>query len=332
MIWPKAMVGRLGGAVLASMLCWGYWAAAPQGARAQEAQGPSPRIEFEPAELDLGGTYAGQAARGSFKIWNRGDAPLVISRIRKTCGCMVVALREEQKTIMPGTYTTVEVGLKPGGSKHNSVFKKSVYVLSNDPENPRAGYSIFTTLLLPVVVQPANIAFEDVEPGETVRQRITLRSTTDKEFAISALELPDGPISAKFEKGFRAKFHEVELVVGPVGHRAINGVCAILTTHPRMQTVKVPLRVSLLRPVTVEPRTLMLGRVMPGTLVRKKIRLTPAPGYVIERAELEVERYPSVEVAATKDPGGDNLWNVVFRIPVELAGRTMATRVKLTEH
>ena len=323
------MLRRLGSVVLVSLLCSAYWAVL-QEARAQAPLSPSPRIELEPAELDLGQTYLGKTAHGSFKIWNRGEAPLIISDIKRTCGCMVVALSKKQKAILPGECTTVEVGLKPAGNEHNAIFKKSVQVLSNDPRAPKVSYPVFTTLLLPIGVQPPRLAVENIEPGQTVTRKITLTCTTDQEFAITGLRLPEGPVSARFEAGIQAQTHEVELVIGPVGPEDLNAICTILTTHSRMKEVKVPLRLRVLRLVTVQPRMLMLGRVAPGTAVIKKIRLTPAPGHSIERADLEVERYPMIKASATKVPGDDSLWKVAFGIPIELAGQRIATQVRLT--
>jgi hypothetical protein len=314
----------------AAALCLAFWSGIALSAEEQQAEKPAPKIEVEPAELNMGITYAGDVATGSFKIWNRGDAPLIISDIKRSCGCTVVALKKEQKTIPPGKFTSVEVKLKPKGVRHNVLFKRSVTVLSNDPENGRLRYPVSTTLYQPIDTQPGKLSFLDVEPGQTITQKITLTSTTGDVFAINAARLPEGPIWAKFDQGVEGTSHQVELVIGPVGQKSIIASCHFITTHPRMKDVTLPLRMQPIKLVTVEPRTLMLGKVSPGTTITKQMRFIPAAGHTIEHAEFQVQRYSMIKATASKAAGTDNLWNVAFRIPIELAGKTIATRVDMT--
>jgi hypothetical protein len=295
----------------------------------QSLAGPAPRLEFEPAELDLGRTCLGEVGHGSFKIWNRGDAPLVIRDIQKSCGCAVARLSKDQKTIAPGEFTEVQVSLKPNGTEQGFVFKKPFVVLCNDPKQQRARYWVSTTLVLPVSAEPSTVHVEDVAPTETRIEKIMLTSYGDEPFAIEEVRLPDGPIQARFDKGVEAKAHEVDLVIGPGFRTKLQGICTILTTHPRMKEVKVRLNLKALQVVKVEPRMFLLGHVEPGTTVNRTMRLTPATGYSIDRVEFEVPRYPAIVVEATRLPGDDHLWDVAFRIPLEMAGVVVAAPMTL---
>jgi hypothetical protein len=283
-----------------------------------------PRLEFEPAELNLGRTHLGEVGRGSFKIWNRGDAPLIISDIQKSCGCAVVRLSKEQKTIAPGKSTEVQVSLKPSGTKQESVFKKPLVVLCNDPDQQRVRYWVATTLILPVAAEPSAVLVEDVVPTESRSEKVVLTSHGDEAFAIEEVRLPDGPIQARFEKGIEAKAHEVEIVIGPGIRAGLQGICTIVTTHPQMREVKVRLNAKAMRLLTLEPRMFLLGHVGAGTTVTRTMKVTPAPGYAIDRVDFEVPRYPAIGVEATRLPGDDHLWDVAFRIPLEMAGEVIA--------
>ena len=88
----------IAGVTLALLACAGTLPGGSSAARGQGMEEPVPRLEFEPTELHLGRTYLGEAGHGSFKIWNRGEAPLVISDIQKSCGCAVVARLERSDT------------------------------------------------------------------------------------------------------------------------------------------------------------------------------------------------------------------------------------------
>ena len=125
------------------------------------------------------------------------------------------------------------------------------------------------------------------------------------------------------------RVHEVELMIGPGFRAELQGNCTIVTTHPRMKEVKVPLNLKALRLLTVRPRMFLLGHVGAGTTVTRSIRLMPAPGYAINRVDLEVPQYPTIEVEATRLPGDDHLWDLAFRIPLEMAGEIVATTMIL---
>ncbi|UCG32962.1 MAG: DUF1573 domain-containing protein [Phycisphaerales bacterium] len=320
---------RTGGLALALLACAGTLPGRPNAAHGQGIEGPAPRVEFEPAELRLGQTYLGEVGQGSFQIWNRGDAPLIISDIQKSCGCAVVRLSKDQKTIAPGKFTEVQVSLKPSGTKQESVFKKPLVVLCNDPQQPRANYWVSTTLILPVAAEPSAVLVEDVKPTVPRTEKIVLTSYGDEPFAIEEVRLPDGPIRARFEKGIEAKVHEVELVIGPGLRVELKGTCTIVTTHPRMKDVKVRLNLKAMRLLTAKPRMFLLGHVAAGSTVTRSIKLMPAPGYTVDRVDLEVARYPTIEVEATRVPGDDHLWDLAFRIPLETAGEIIATTMTL---
>ena len=317
------------GITVATLACAGTLPGRPNAAHGQGIEGPVPRVEFEPAELRLGQTYLGEVGQGSFQIWNRGDAPLIISDIQKSCGCAVVRLSKDQKTVAPGEFTGVQVSLKPSGTEQESVFKKPLAVLCNDPRQQRARYWISTTLILPVAAEPSMVLAEGVAPTESRAEKVVLTSFGDEPFAIEDVRLPDGPIEARFDKGVEAKTHEVELVIGPGLRAELRGTCTILTTHPRMREVKVRLNLNALRLMTVEPRMFLLGHVGAGTTVTRSIRLTPASGYTIDRVDFEIPRYPTIEVEATRQPGDDHLWDVAFRIPLEMAGEVVAAPMTL---
>ena len=141
------------------------------------ALAPAPKMAFEPEELALGSTYSGDTAKGAFKILNRGDAPLIIKDVKKTCGCTVVKLAPEQKHIAPGAATTVQVSLKPRGSQHESIFKKPLLITSNDPERGKTKYYVSTRLLLPIEASPHRIHHDGAIAGEAHTEKIVLAST-----------------------------------------------------------------------------------------------------------------------------------------------------------
>lgn len=96
------------------------------GIQAQTSQGV---LSFETESLDLGSIKQNQPATTAFTFKNTGDAPIVISKVKATCGCTVANFPEE--AIMPGESAKIEVSYN---AKKVGKFTKAVTVISNASE------------------------------------------------------------------------------------------------------------------------------------------------------------------------------------------------------
>ena len=71
------------------------------------AQDKVAKIEFESETIDYGTIEKGADGVRVFKFKNTGDAPLIITRVKSSCGCTVPKKPEEP--IMPGKTGEIEV-------------------------------------------------------------------------------------------------------------------------------------------------------------------------------------------------------------------------------
>jgi hypothetical protein len=65
------------------------------------------KIEFESETIDYGTIDKGADGVRIFKFKNIGDAPLIISKVKSTCGCTVP--KKPEDPIMPGETGEIEV-------------------------------------------------------------------------------------------------------------------------------------------------------------------------------------------------------------------------------
>lgn len=70
-----------------------------------QAQGPF--IKFDKLVHDFGNLVQGDKAECEFVFTNTGDAPLLLSNVRSTCGCTVPSWTKEP--IMPGQKGTIKI-------------------------------------------------------------------------------------------------------------------------------------------------------------------------------------------------------------------------------
>jgi len=71
------------------------------------AQDKVAKIEFESETIDYGTIEKGADGIRVFKFKNTGDAPLIITKVKSSCGCTVPKKPEEP--IMPGMTGEIEV-------------------------------------------------------------------------------------------------------------------------------------------------------------------------------------------------------------------------------
>ena len=87
-------------------------------------------LTFETEVMDYGTVHQGDDGLTAFKFTNTGNAPVVISKVKTTCGCTVAS--KPEGPIQPGETAQIEVNYS---TKKVGKFAKSITVISN-AKNP----------------------------------------------------------------------------------------------------------------------------------------------------------------------------------------------------
>lgn len=88
-----------------------------------------PKIQFKELKWDFGNKKQGEVLTHTFRFENAGDEPLVISRVRTSCGCAAAIL--SKKELKPGEKGEIQAKFNTQG--YYGEQKKFIYVESNDP-------------------------------------------------------------------------------------------------------------------------------------------------------------------------------------------------------
>lgn len=90
-------------------------------------------ITFDKTTFDYGTVKNGADGERVFTVTNTGDKPLIISKVKASCGCTTPKWSEDP--IMPGKSAQIHVGYN---TKISGNFQKLIEVYSNDPVNSRS--------------------------------------------------------------------------------------------------------------------------------------------------------------------------------------------------
>lgn len=228
------------------------------------ANGPS--ISCDAPVYDYGTCTNTEDILHSFTITNKGREPLVISQVRTGCGCTRADL--DRSTIPPGGTASLSARLTLRG--YSGIKRTSIYLHTNDPDNPIFMCQFNGTAIAIPVIAPAG--HNDVAPGspnqshvvtiqelnvyptklvlqESVTNKLTetryiiLQTQNNQAFKVKTVEVipPTIPVTVQSIKPFW-----VRLKVGPTHpSKAINGtVIRVHTDLPKQPTIDIPIKVT----------------------------------------------------------------------------------------
>lgn len=93
-----------------------------------------PRLVVPQPVRDIGKVNEGDTKSVTWRIENRGSADLVIENTKPSCGCTVVNLSEDDRTIPPGG--TLDLTASFDSTHRAGSVRKNVAVFTNDPLSP----------------------------------------------------------------------------------------------------------------------------------------------------------------------------------------------------
>lgn len=100
------------------------------------AQEKTPKIEFETTVIDYGTIEKGADGVRVFKFKNTGNAPLVVTSVKSSCGCTVP--KKPEAPVLPGETGEIEVKYD---TKRVNPIRKTITVTSN-AETPTVALKI----------------------------------------------------------------------------------------------------------------------------------------------------------------------------------------------
>ena len=132
----------------------------------------APEVQFPSTEFDFGDVYQGTEVRHTFTFVNAGEDPLLIDRVRSSCGCTAVLVSD--KTIDPGETGSIQANFD--STRFRGPVSKTIYLYSNDPQTPVMHLKIKGNVIEVVAINPPQINFGKVPGDQSLASRTVLRN------------------------------------------------------------------------------------------------------------------------------------------------------------
>ncbi len=122
----------------------------PQSATGDTA---GPKLFVPNRFIDLGEVVEGDIVTFHWVLENQGNADLVIEDTKSSCGCTIVDLKEEAKTLKPGEKLNLTAKFDSSGRRGEQ--RKGVAVYTNDPAEPKMDLTFKASVKWLYQIKPA---------------------------------------------------------------------------------------------------------------------------------------------------------------------------------
>jgi hypothetical protein len=241
--------------------------AAAQAVNVAEPNGPPPKIVFEQTTHDFGSVAPGSLNPCKFKFKNEGTGLLKISEVTKTCGCTVFTL--EKKDYAPGESGAIDVGYN--ADKGNGPRTRHLFVLSNDPVNPRIDLTIKAAIAQKISYEPEKLDYT-LRGEKAGMLELTVKSTDEQSFSITGFNSTGDAVAIEFDQNKKDTTFVLKTRIDTQKTGVNNsGRVEITTSHPDCPTITVPFNV--LPRFKVDPPSINILNAEPGVVVKKELWL-----------------------------------------------------------
>jgi hypothetical protein len=173
-----------------------------------------PDIKFEQKVYDFGTIQKGEQVTHVFNFENAGQAVLKIEQVKTSCGCTVP--KNYTKETPPGGKGQIEATFN--SSNFLGAIHKTIYVKSNDPDEPTVNLGIKGTIITDLMVTPQQpLRFDVVEQGQSATKSLMIKQTGTDELKIINVESDNPFITTKIipEPAGNRNNYKLDVTISP---------------------------------------------------------------------------------------------------------------------
>lgn len=214
---------------------------------------PAPNLKLWATGFDFGVVSLVSLCRCSFTFENAGGAALIVKPLKQSCGCLTLHWTGNPSSIAPAEHVVLEVEYRP---KRLGPDKASIFVETNDPENPQVHLALTSEVREGIRLEPSMLTVGETPPGKT---RSVKMEVVTKENLGTIQCVSGGPILRQVTP--TARGYSLDLVFSPGPHSENRTAeVQLLTQSVEYPLLRVPYRLNVVFPVRPLIKTLYLSR------------------------------------------------------------------------
>lgn len=237
-------------------------ASQPTSAPASQPAAPAPRIVLSQNAWDFGEVWHPLSPVLKLGVKNEGNADLLISRVKTTCGCTLASAGKSQ--LNPGESTEIRVEFETRGKQEKVTSK--VLIDSNDSERPHIEFPVSGFVKRAVTREPLGglvIRTLSTAPGQIGNLRLKNQTEQPLKLKLLAKNIDELDVEIKEDKPGQ----ECTLIgrtTKPVRDGTTRGQFLFSTGLEREEKLTVDVRISVLPYVELVPSAILLDASDPN--------------------------------------------------------------------
>ena len=268
-----------------------------------------PKLTCDAPVYDFGSAKEVEIIKHDFIIRNDGNEPLVIDKVKSSCGCTTASLTTNTLAVGMEMAISAKVVLK----KRRGNLVKTIDVISNDPLQPVYTLTVKGIVVVPYSLSPkvATISYTPNEPARPASVRLKFFGDP-VQITNTSLEFVDF-VTASLEPVVTGREYLVTFNLEedwPV-QSAHSGTFEIMTDASDAKIISVPVALSYFPNIVVAPHEIKIPAVLSKTPFKKRL-------IVRHRFNKEMEildiRVPTTNVVATSSKKSPSMHFLVVRI------------------
>jgi hypothetical protein len=201
----------------------------------------TPGIDIKQPIFDFGEVFQGEKVTHTFTFVNNGDAPLLIDRLKSSCGCTAAVL--SSKNIAPGEEGVIKSTFDT--TRFLGHVQKVIFLYTNLPGEDVKKLYIKGVIKPRVEIIPNTLDFGRVKEGQEKQQRVVLKNAREKKLEIKNIRAQNTALSATTDATHLLPGVETVFTVfaRPVKKtRHLKGYILVRTDDPALGEIRVPVR------------------------------------------------------------------------------------------
>jgi hypothetical protein len=236
---------------------------------------PAPVIAVDQPHFDFGKLYTETKAVHRFKVANKGNAPLNITKLNASCGCTSTVIG--QWTLNPGQSTEIEATFNPTGFR--GLIHKSIQVVSNDPATPNLNLTFEAEVLREIMPSPESIFLQEVIRSVPQKRSVKFTSASGPVHLTEAKAAGAPYLTAAIRPEGKEAWVDVVLDgrLVPAGRTVGTDVIVVRTDNPKVPLINLTVQWEMRATISVDP--VRVAWVEPaGKDLRSKVTLKQVDG------------------------------------------------------
>jgi hypothetical protein len=240
------------------------------------AAAQAPVISVDQPHFDFGKIAADSKATHRFKVSNKGNGQLNISRLNPSCGCTSTVIG--QWTLNPGQSTDVEATFNPAGFR--GIVHKSIQVISNDPATPSVNLTFEAEVIREISPSTDAVFFQDLQRTAPRRSSVKFTSGNGQPVHLTEAKAPGAPyLTATIRPEGKDAWVDI-LIDGrqvPPGRLTGTDALVVRTDNPKASMINITVQWELKASIQAEPMRVAWVEAA-GKELRTKVLLKQVDG------------------------------------------------------